>query len=389
MELIATIGTAMVAVETGLRLLSGHVSYEQALVSIVLAGEFYLPLRALGTQFHASMDGRVVVEKLDALVTDEGNLHPQADRGKTQWPLASCSTVLTPPVGRRSAPVLQVQHVAYRYPGALHDAIAIDDLAIHKGDRVALIGPSGAGKSTLLHLMLGFLQPQSGVVLAQGHPLAHETARAWRRDVAYVPQEPHVFSGSILENIWLARPSADVREVMRAAEMGGVTAFARAFPRGMETQVGSGGVWLSAGERQRIALARAWLKGGSTWFLDEPTASLDVESESRFLEALASLPRDCTVVVIAHRVTTVERMNRIVALQNGRVASDVALSDPAHGRGAVCTDDDRVSARGGVTACDKPCFGPERETYGVWLFPSGLVRRRWPPTSALPRRPDT
>jgi ABC-type multidrug transport system fused ATPase/permease subunit len=181
------------------------------------------------------------------------------------------------------------------------------------------VGRSGAGKSTLVNLLVRFLDPNSGRITANGVPIDELSVESWRENVALVPQRPYLFYGSVLENIRLARPTATHEEVERAAELAGASEFVERLPRGYDTEVGERGIRLSGGEAQRVAIARAFLKGAPLLVMDESTSSLDPESERLIGDALVRLMRDRTVLVIAHRLNTVYRADRIAVLQAGHM----------------------------------------------------------------------
>jgi ABC-type multidrug transport system fused ATPase/permease subunit len=206
---------------------------------------------------------------------------------------------------------------AYRDTGppALRDV----DLDIPAGRTLALVGPSGSGKTTVARLLLRFLDPDAGGILVNGQPLAGQDPDQWRRRVAWVPQQPYLFHGTVLENLLIARPGASMAEVERALNRAHADAFVRQLPRGLDTAVGERGQRLSGGQAQRIALARAFLKDAPLLILDEPTAQLDPENEQAVRESMGSLCTGRSVLLIAHRLTTVADADRIAVLAEGRV----------------------------------------------------------------------
>ncbi|HTM20793.1 MAG TPA: ATP-binding cassette domain-containing protein, partial [Kofleriaceae bacterium] len=195
------------------------------------------------------------------------------------------------------------------------------DLDIRPGEHVALVGPSGAGKSTVFGLLLRFDDPAEGAVSLDGHDLRALTLAAVRGCIAVVPQDVFLFSGTVAENLRYGRLDADDAQVRKAAEAAGAAGFIEALPRGYGELVGERGVKLSAGQRQRIAIARAFLKEPAILLLDEATSALDAESEAIVQEALERLLRDRTAVIIAHRLATARRADRIVVLDAGRIVA--------------------------------------------------------------------
>lgn len=188
----------------------------------------------------------------------------------------------------------------------------------HPGQVIALVGPSGAGKSTILSLLAGFYEPSSGRVLIDGHDLGSMDLAHYRQFIAIVPQEPLLFEGTVLHNIALARPSASEAEIIAAAREAGVDAFVEALPKGYETRVGERGESLSAGQRQRIAIARALLTGAPIVLLDEPTSALDAEAES-WLNPIFSTSRERTTFLVSHRLSTILTADHIIVLDDGKI----------------------------------------------------------------------
>jgi thiol reductant ABC exporter CydD subunit len=303
LELAATLGIALVAVTVGVRLVDGDLGLQAGLTVLLLAPELYLPLRTLGASYHASADGLAVVERLLA-----AHAEPRVAEGAT--------------AGARPGDVgveIRLEGVSCAYP--TRDRAVLDrvDLELGAGETVALVGPSGSGKTTLASLILGLVPPTAGRVLVDGHDLAQLDLAAWRRRIAWVPQRATIFSGTVADNIRLGDRSADDERVREAARLAGADGFVEALPSGYETRVGDGGRTLSAGEGQRIALARAFLRGASLVVLDEPTANLDPVNAAAIAEAMQGLAGGRTVLVIAHRPELAAHADRVVRLEAGRV----------------------------------------------------------------------
>jgi ATP-binding cassette, subfamily C, bacterial CydD len=303
LEFMTAAAIALVAVVLGVRLVNGAISFEQAFLVLLLTPEFYKPLRELGASRHAGMEGKAAAERLFEILDA-----PAPPRGGGR--------VLSPSPGGLT---VEFSGVRFVYPESEPAALRGVSLTLPAGSRTALVGRSGSGKSTLVNVLLRFLDPQEGIVAANGVPIAGLPVEAWRRHVALVPQRPHLFYGSVLENIGLARPGASRSEVERAAELAGVTEFVRRLPQGYDAQIGERGQRLSGGEAQRLAIARAFLKDAPLLVLDEPTSSLDPESEELIKAALDRLARYRTVLIVAHRLNTVRAADRIAVLEGGRV----------------------------------------------------------------------
>jgi thiol reductant ABC exporter CydD subunit len=308
LELAATLGVALVAVEVGVRLAGGGLGLQAGLTVLVLAPELYLPLRALGAQFHASADGLAVADRIFDLLDAP--------------PAARTGGRLTPP-SPRVAPV-RFEAVSFAYPsrrGLVLDGFGLELLP---GETVALVGPSGAGKSTVASLLLRFAEPATGRIAVGGIDLADCRPELWRRLVAWVPQRSTIFRGTVADNIRLGDEKAGGRAVRDAAVLAGADRFVGRLPSGYETLVGDGGRPLSAGERRRIALARAFVRDAPLVILDEPTADLDRRSADVVAEAVERLRPGRTVLLIAHRPELVAHADRIVELGGGTAVREEA-----------------------------------------------------------------
>ncbi|MGY0462565.1 thiol reductant ABC exporter subunit CydD [Kitasatospora sp. cg17-2] len=335
LETVATLSVALVAVPVGLRLLDGTLDLRTALVVLFLAPEAYLPLRAAGAAFHDSAEGIAVAERVLTLLDDtdgasgaDGTVGPD-DAAPAAAPTARLlveAPVPAPVPGARTARLV-LDGVTVHHPDRAEPALAGVSLTVHPGEHLALVGPSGAGKSTLLALLLGFVTPDAGRVLVDGTDLAALDPDAWLAQVAWVPQRPHLFATSVADNIRLGRPDATDAEVRAAARAACADGFIAALPQGYDTVLGEHGAGLSAGQRQRTALARAFLKDAPVLLLDEPTAHLDPESEAAVTGATAELMRGRTAIVVAHRTGLLPHADRILTVRAGTVGP--APSRPA------------------------------------------------------------
>lgn len=315
LELLATLAVALVAVEIGLRLLHGGLPYETALLVLLLAPEAYLPLRNVGAQFHASMEGVSAAERVfEVLETPapEVTATGTADGGIADAGGARPSAV-------SAAGPIVLDRVTVRHPGRAVPALAEVTVRIEPGERVVVLGPSGAGKSTLLALLLRFVEPDSGRA-----PHTVGAAERWRRDLAWVPQDPYLFSGDIAANIRLGAPDATDADVRGAAGLAGADAFVAALPDGYRTQVGERGLRLSSGERQRIALARAFLRDAPLLLLDEPTAHLDAGTAHGVRDTVRRLMAGRTVVLVTHDHSWTDVADRVLLLEAGRLTEPAA-----------------------------------------------------------------
>lgn len=301
LEFLTAGAIALIAVELGTRLLSGGISFERAFFILLLAPEYFRPLRDLGTHRHAAMEGRPVLERIAQILA-------------TPAPVMAIAAPAPLPAGSLT---IDLVDVCFVYPDSDRSALHGVSLTLPAGERTALVGRSGAGKSTLANLLLRFIEPTAGRILINGLPLAAVPPDRWREYVAYVPQRPYLFAGTVYENIALGRGGATQREVERAATLAGAAEFIERLPRGYETQVGERGNRLSGGEAQRIAIARAFLKDAPLLILDEPTSSLDPTNEALIRAAIERLMRGRTVLVIAHRLNTIFTAEQIAVLDAG------------------------------------------------------------------------
>ncbi|MGE5151508.1 MAG: ABC transporter ATP-binding protein, partial [Rhodospirillaceae bacterium] len=233
--------------------------------------------------------------------------------------------IILEPANPKSLPkpvrgALAFEDVTFRYP-TRPDSLALDrfDLSIAPGETVAIVGPSGAGKTTVFNLLLRFYDPEKGALRLDGVDIRDLRLAELRGALAIVPQEPVLFTGSVADNIRYGRPDASDEEVRAAARAASALDFIEALPQGFDSHLGTRGVRLSGGQRQRIAVARALLCDPAVLLLDEATSALDAESERAVQQALDRLVHKTTTLVIAHRLATVQKADRIVVLEAGQV----------------------------------------------------------------------
>lgn len=304
LELLATISTALIAVTIGLRLLFFQMEFFQAFFILLLAPEFYLPLRSLGSHFHAGMSGTVAAERIFELY-------------KLPLLRAQNGSGMLLPTG--AGIEISFEKVYYAYQNGERPALQDFSVVIAPGEQVAVVGASGAGKSTVAALLLRFMDPLAGVIRINGIPLTQLDRADWLAQVAYVPQAPHLFYRSVADNIRLGRATATLAEVQAAAVAAGAAEFIQNLPQGYDTIIGEGGQALSGGESQRLAIARAFLQKAPVLVLDEATAGLDPATETVVQQSLERLKAGKTVIIMAHRLTTVYKADRIIVIEDGHV----------------------------------------------------------------------
>jgi thiol reductant ABC exporter CydD subunit len=297
LEVLATLSVALVAVAVGLRLLYGDLDLRTAMFVLLLAPEAYLPLRTLGANYHASADGVSAAEQVfEVLAT------PLPRRGQ-------CLEIPDP-----SITGVTVEALELGYPGRGRLALYGVSLRVEPGEILAVTGPSGSGKSSLLNVILGFAAPTGGSIRIGDSELSELAPHAWRERVSWLPQRAHLLNASIDENIRIGRPRATEAQVSEAAVAAGLGELIAGRPKGLATIIGERGTGLSAGERQRVALARVLLRDAPLLLLDEPTANLDGATEAEVLAALEALMRGRTVILVAHRPALVALADRVVDL---------------------------------------------------------------------------
>ncbi|MFD8231171.1 thiol reductant ABC exporter subunit CydD [Streptomyces sp. NPDC059696] len=361
LELLATISVALVAVTIGMRLVHGEMDLYIGLVILILAPEAYLPLRQVGAQYHAAAEGLAAAEEIFEVLET-----PVPAHGSAAVPHGAVS----------------FEGVTVRYPGRSADAVSDVTFGVEAGETVALVGPSGAGKSTLLSVLLGFVRPAEGRVRVGGVDLADADLKQWHSRIAWVPQRPHLYAGTIAENVRLARPGADDEAVRRALRDAGALEFVDALPAGAETLLGEDGAGLSAGQRQRLALARAFLADRPVLLLDEPTAALDGATEAEVVAAVRRLAAGRTVLLVVHRPALLEVADRVVRLAEPAATPVVPAASAAapgtearsvEAEASAQTESAEPSATAGVLRRVRALSGARRGRLGLALLLGSLA----------------
>ncbi len=317
LEFFTSLSIALVAVYLGMSYL-GYFSFgmygrpltlADGLFILLLAPEFYLPLRDLGAHYHARAHALAAAEQIRSLLEgpvpgmSAGTLRPEMTAGIR----------------------IQCRDLHVAYDGGRRTALTGLSLDLAPGSCTALIGGSGAGKSTLVFLLLGFIRPDRGEIIVNGVSIGDIDPGWWQRRVGWIGQNPVIFHGTIRENLRMGRPDAGDDDVAAAARAAGVLDFADRLPRGLDTPVGEQGAGLSRGEAQRVALGRVFLKNAPVLLLDEPTAALDAGTERRVMSAIDSFRAGRTVLTVTHRLAGIPRADRIAVLEEGRI---IAAGNP-------------------------------------------------------------
>ena len=343
LEFITAVSIAVVAVVTGVRLLSGGMHFAAGYFILLVAPEYFLILRALGAQYHARMGAAAAaaqIRELMAEMSDAAGRGGSASEGSAEDPAngsavaalgsepalaatGGASTAGRPAggdAGPRHGAAIRFENVDFAY----RDRIVLEDVSfsVEPGEHLALLGPSGCGKSTILALLLGFAAPLRGSITLDGRNLAQIDRRALYEGLAWLPQRPTVFHGTIRSNIALGRPGASEAEVAEAARAAHVDEFAGSLGSGLDTLVGEGGRGLSVGQSQRVALARLFLRSPRLILLDEPTAHLDAASEELVNDSMAILAEGRTMILATHRRSVA--VDRSLVLAKGAAAAEAA-----------------------------------------------------------------
>jgi len=270
----------------------------------------------------------IVAGSVGALTEIWGELQRAAGASERLGELLVATDTVNDPESPRPLPrpvrgEIAFDEVRFRYPSRPEDT-ALDGVsfAVHPGETVALVGPSGAGKTTIIQLLLRFYDPESGAVRLDGIDLREMARDDFRKAIALVPQDPVIFAATARDNIRFGRPDASDAEVEAAARAAAAHHFLAALPEGYETHLGERGVMLSGGQRQRVAIARAILRDAPVLLLDEATSALDAESERAVQHAVTDLARDRTTLIVAHRLATVKRADRILVFEDGRIIAE-------------------------------------------------------------------
>lgn len=305
LELVATISIAMVAVGLGLRLCNGTLTFLIGFYILLLAPEYYQPMRTLGQYFHSGINAQEAAKSIYAFLEIE------------PWPMPGGDHA------EEKVTSIRFEHVSYRYPDAAEDAVHDVSLTLSAGQSLAFVGDSGSGKTTLMMLAMGFLTPTAGTIFVNEVPLEKWRRDAYHERLAAVLQTPYIFQGTVRENIVFAGDlSAEAAaRAAKIADQVGLTALLRTLPTGLDTRIGQGGQQLSGGQTALLLVARALYRESDVLFLDEMTDNLDVESERALVDALDPLTRGRATWIIAHRLQTLRQVDRIVVMRHGRITA--------------------------------------------------------------------
>ena len=315
LDFFSTISVAFVAVSLGLRLIDGHMDLQPALAILLLAPEYFQPVRMLGSDYHASLDGKEAGQTIYTIMDTQSAPMPNVSHRSFDTDHMTKSNLARAHLELRDIVVSGDDSEVVRLNGittTLHGSLR----------KIGIVGASGAGKSTLLHVISGFTAPDSGFVTLDGEPLAAHTKAAWQRSIAYIPQQPYLFSTTLADNVRFYEPSASDEEIVRAIQAVGLGELLHEFPNGIQERIGEGGSQLSGGQAQRVALARALVGERAVWLFDEPTSHLDIETEWELKHTMLPLFEDRRVFIATHRLHWMSEMDWILVLADGRLVEE-------------------------------------------------------------------
>ncbi|UTV32713.1 thiol reductant ABC exporter subunit CydD [Bacillus altitudinis] len=306
LDFFSMLSIATVAVFLGLRLIEGDLLLLPALTALMLAPEYFLPVREVGNDYHATLNGKEANEAIQVILEEKGFREQETQSVQlNEWNEQSELTL-------QDVSVLHDEHAPY----SIQDV----DLTVKGKKKIGIIGASGSGKSTLTDVLGGFVEPSAGEIILNGKPLAHLQLAAWQKEVVYMPQHPYLFHMTLRENIRFYEPNATDEDVERAVEEAGLSQLVADLPNGLDEVIGEQGRGLSGGQAQRIALARTVLGQRSIMLLDEPTAHLDIETEYELKKTMLPLFEDKLVFLATHRLHWMTDMDEIIVMDHGTIA---------------------------------------------------------------------
>ncbi|OPW96475.1 thiol reductant ABC exporter subunit CydD [Bacillus altitudinis] len=306
LDFFSMLSIATVAVFLGLRLIEGDLLLLPALTALMLAPEYFLPVREVGNDYHATLNGKEANEAIQVILEEKGFREQETQSVQlNEWNEQSELTL-------QDVSVLHDEHAPY----SIQDV----DLTVKGKKKIGIIGASGSGKSTLTDVLGGFVEPSAGEIILNGKPLAHLQLAAWQKEVVYMPQHPYLFHMTLRENIRFYEPNATDEDVERAVQEAGLSQLVADLPNGLDEVIGEQGRGLSGGQAQRIALARTVLGQRSIMLLDEPTAHLDIETEYELKKTMLPLFEDKLVFLATHRLHWMTDMDEIIVMDHGTIA---------------------------------------------------------------------
>jgi len=303
LDLFTMLSIATVAVFLGLRLIEGEILLGPALTILILAPEYFLPVREVGADYHATLNGQEAGNAMQAIL-EEQEFKEQADKRISSWNQDSLLKLNDVTVKPEEDSPMSLNKVNVGFKGF---------------QKIGIVGESGSGKSTLIDVIGGFLEPNTGSINVSETIVSHLQLRSWQKQLLYIPQNPYIFSKTVAENIRFYQPDATDEEVEKAANNAGLTTLLNELPRGLDEKIGEGGRGLSGGQSQRVAIARAFLENRPILLLDEPTSHLDIETEYELKQTMLTLFSNKLVFIATHRLHWMKEMDQIIVMNKGKI----------------------------------------------------------------------
>ncbi|KTD84195.1 thiol reductant ABC exporter subunit CydD [Paenibacillus etheri] len=319
LDFFTMLSVASVAVSLGLRLVNDQMTLVTGLTILILAPEYFLPVRLVGSDFHATLDGKEAAEAMKSII-DQDEVKAEVVGSNGNQAVESASKTAEEIFTWHEKSVLTLNDVSVKYEEAGLSSLEAVNLQFKGASKIGIIGESGAGKSTLVDILGGFLHPTSGNITINGTTVSALTDEAWRKQTSYIPQRPYIFSGTLADNIRFYYPEASMEAVAAAVKATGLSELVATLPNGLDEMIGGGGRSFSGGQEQRVALARALLSSRPIMLLDEPTAHLDIETEYELKETMVPLFEGKLVFLATHRLHWMLDMDIIVVMKQGKVA---------------------------------------------------------------------
>lgn len=306
LDFFTSLSIAFVAVELGFRLIEGMIVLLPALTVLILAPEYFLPIRQVGMDYHATLDGQIALEQVEQMIAEQKQ-HAKVQADKQ--------------INLQSVESLALQQVNVFFEGTEQPILSDLNFSWQGNGLIGIVGESGAGKSTLIDLLAGYLHPDSGVLKINDVPVRSFANEEWQQHIAYIPQQPYIFPLSLADNIRFYEPNASDEAIERVVQEIGLGPLVDSLPNGIHEMIGEGGRMLSGGQEQRIAMARALLSERSIILLDEPTAHLDIETEYEIKQVMLKLFEKKLVFLATHRLHWMKEVDHIVVLDQGKIVA--------------------------------------------------------------------
>ncbi|SCC18252.1 thiol reductant ABC exporter subunit CydD [Bacillus mycoides] len=304
LDFFTSLSIAFVAVGLGIRLIDGTIILLPALTILILAPEYFLPIKQVGANYHATLDGQLAMEQIEEILQKQKEIEKKDSNVDIVW---------------NSSSSLKLQDVKVNNDESEKAILEGIDFTWQGNGAIGIIGESGAGKSTLIDVLAGFLPPSGGKMLVNGVEIDESTREDWQKNIAYIPQQPYIFPLSLKDNICFYETNTPDEEVERVINEVGLRSLVASLPHGMYERIGEGGRMLSGGQEQRVAMARALLSKKPIILLDEPTAHLDIETEFEIKQSMLRLFEGKLVFLATHRLHWMKQMDYILILNKGEI----------------------------------------------------------------------